>query len=149
MNGITGLIVVSVFAVSIDAAVPSGITILLFIVSVTAAIITQYAIYQGVGILSFWIYDVFPIERFIKSITGILSGELLPLTIFSLTTQTVLQYLPFASLAFNPAGIYSGLFSTQSALKILAGQYLWAILLWLIVLALYRKGVRRFEAQGG
>ncbi len=149
VSGIIGLVLVTVFAIIIRAVVPTGVTALLFILSVIAAIITQYALYQGIGILSFWIYEVFPIERFMKLITGVLSGELLPLTIFGGTAQIVLQFLPFASLAFNPSGIYSGLFTDQTALKLVAVQYLWAIALWALVLTLYQKGLRRFEAQGG
>ena len=131
------------------AAVPTGFTAVLFILSVLAAIITQYALYQGIGILSFWIYEVFPIERFMKSITGVLSGELLPLTIFGAAAQNILQFLPFASLAFNPSGIYCGLFTDKTAVKLIAVQYLWAAALWILVLTLYKKGLRRFEAQGG
>ena len=149
VSGVAGLTLVTIFARLIGASTPTGLAALLFVLSVIAAIITQYAIFQGLGILSFWIYDVFPLERFYRTIHGILGGEMVPLTIFGPAVQGVLQFLPFASLAFIPGGIYTGIFSTTTAATLVAGQYFWALALWWLVLWSYRAGLRKFEAQGG
>ena len=149
VSGVAGLTLVTVFARMIGASVPTGFSAVLFVVSVIAAIITQYAIFQGLGILSFWIYDVFPLERFYRTIHGLLGGEMVPLTIFGSAVQGVLQFLPFASLAFIPGGIYTGIFSRRTAAMLVASQYFWAVVLWLLVLWGYKRGLRKFEAQGG
>lgn len=150
VSGVVGLGLVTVFARLIDASVPTGLSAVLFVASVLAAIVTQYAIFQGLGILSFWIYDVFPLERFYRTLAQILSGEMIPLTVFGPAIQGVLQFLPFASLAFIPGGIYTGdIFDMPTAIKLIAGQYFWAVLLWLLVLWGYKAGLRKFEAQGG
>ena len=148
-SGVIGLLIVMVLAGVLGGHVPSIGQLVCFVFSVPATIMTQYAFYQGIGLLSFWIYDVFPIERFYKMMSSILSGEMIPLTIFGLTAQTVLQFLPFASLAFIPGGIYTGLFSGREAVSLVASQYGWAVLLWLVILRMYGKGLRKFEAQGG
>ena len=148
-SGMIGLLVVTVLAGVLGGHVPSGGQLVCFVFSVPATIMTQYAFYQGIGILSFWIYDVFPIERFYKMASSILSGEMIPLTIFGGMAQTVLQCLPFASLAFIPGGIYTGLFSGKEAAALVASQYGWAAILWMTVLGMYRKGLQKYEAQGG
>jgi viologen exporter family transport system permease protein len=148
-SGLIGLLIVTILAGILGGHIPGVGQLICFVFSVPATIMTQYAFYQGIGILSFWIYDVFPIERFYKMLSSILSGEMIPLTIFGGMAKTVLQFLPFASLAFIPGGIYTGLFSGGEAAMLVASQYFWAVLLWLTVLRMYGKGLRKFEAQGG
>ncbi|MBN1845393.1 MAG: ABC-2 family transporter protein [Sedimentisphaerales bacterium] len=148
-SGLIGLLAVMILAGLLGGMVPGGALGLLFALSVPATILAQYALYQGIGILSFWVYDVFPLERFYKTVSGILSGEMIPLTVFGGGIQAVLQYLPFASLAFIPGGIYTGLFSGRQAASLVACQYGWAALLWMLVLWMYRKGLQKYEAQGG
>jgi len=148
-SGIIGLFIVAVLSLLMRAKVPTGWNLVLFICSVAGTVIVQYACYQGIGILSFWIYEIFPVERFFKTLSGLLSGELIPLTLFGLSARTILQFLPFATLAFIPGGIYIGLFSTGEAATLVASQYAWAVILWAIVIRLYKGGVRKFEAQGG
>ncbi|MBN2375019.1 MAG: ABC-2 family transporter protein [Sedimentisphaerales bacterium] len=149
VSGIAGLLMVTLLAWFFGAPVPTGWSGVLFCLSVTAAIITQYAFYQGLGILSFWIYDVFPIERFYKAVSGLLSGELIPLTIFGAAAQSILQFLPFASLAFIPGGIYVGLFPFSKAIILVVSQFIWAGFFWILVLWSYNRGLKKFEAQGG
>ncbi|MBN1764240.1 MAG: ABC-2 family transporter protein [Sedimentisphaerales bacterium] len=149
ISGITGLILVSILTVLLGADLPKAGMMLLFVCSVIATITLQYAIYQGIGILSFWIYEVFPIERFYKSVSGLLSGELIPLTIFPATASEVLQFLPFASLAFIPGGIFTGVFTFEQALVRVIVQWTWAAILWGLVITTYQRGLEKFEAQGG
>lgn len=149
VSGVVGLVLVTCFATIIGAPTPTGWSALLFVVSVMATIATQSAIFQGLGILSFWVYDVFPMERFYRTVSGLLSGEMIPLTVFAPAVQGVLQFLPFASLAFIPGGIYTGIFSTKMAVMLVGSQYFWAVLLWTLVMRGYKRGLRKFEAQGG
>ena len=77
------------------------------------------------------------------------SGEMMPLTLFPQVMYQTLLYSPFASLAFIPGGIYIGLFDTKSAAMLVLNQYAWAVVLWVLVIWVYGKGLRKFEAQGG
>ncbi len=149
ISGVIGISCVSVYASLTGADLPKGMMLVMFLLSVGATIITQYAYYMGIGTISFWVYEVMPIERFTRALTNILSGDLLPLTIFGDTARSILQLLPFASLAFNPAGIYTGQFTLKMAAVVVISQYFWAIVLWLGVARLYRAGLKKFEAQGG
>jgi ABC-2 type transport system permease protein len=149
VSGVIGLTLITVLAGLLSAQVPTGWFFPLFLASVIATIITQYAFYLGLGILSFWIYEVFPIERFYKIVSSLLSGELIPLTVFSDTVRTILQFLPFATLAFIPGGIYTGIFGPSEAVLLVASQYVWAAIFWALVLWAYKRGLRKFEAQGG
>jgi len=149
ISGVIGLLLVSVFAVWFDAIVPTGWQAVLFIFSVMATIIIQYAFYQGIGILSFWIYQINSVERFYKMTSTLFSGEMVPLTLFPPIMYQTLLYSPFASLAFVPGGIYIGLFETKQALILVLNQFAWGAVLWTLVIWVYSKGLRKFEAQGG
>jgi ABC-2 type transport system permease protein len=148
-SGIIGLFVVTFGVWLFGAAVPTGFRALLFIASVMVTIVMQYAIYQGMGVLSFWIYDIWPVERFQKTVTTLLSGEIIPLTLFPSGVQAFLEFLPFAGLAYIPAAIYIGMMPLGKGCILVLVQLGWAILLWMVVLWLYKKGVQKFEAQGG
>jgi ABC-2 type transport system permease protein len=149
VSGMIGLCLVTLITRCIGAVSPSGWQALLFICSVTCTIFIQYAFYQGIGILSFWIYEVHSVERFYKMAATLLSGEMIPLTLFPLAIQNGLYFLPFASLAFIPGGIYVGIFTLHKAIILVLSQLLWAILLWSLVIWIYARGLRKFEAQGG
>ena len=148
-SGIVGLTAVTLLAWIFDAALPRGPYALLFVLSVVATIGIQYAFYQGIGILSFWIYEISSIERFWKMTSQMLSGEMIPLSLFPVALQSVLYYSPFAALAFVPGGIYIGLFDLEQAVRMVVVQYVWAVSLWTLVLWIYRRGLQKFEAQGG
>lgn len=149
VSGIIGLLLVTLLAKVFGAVTPSGWMAVLFTISVFFTILIQYAFYQGIGILSFWIYEISSIERFYKMTSSLLSGELIPLSLFSPFAQSILYYLPFASLAFIPGGIYIGLFELDLAVKLVISQMIWAILMWALVIWTYGKGISKFEAQGG
>lgn len=148
-SGVIGIIAVYVCALTLGVASPNGWFIPLFIVSVVATVLLQYAIYQGLGLLSFWIYEIWSVERLYTSLRTILSGEFVPLTLFSAGVQNILQFLPFASLAFIPAGIFVGLFSMRLAAVLVLTQFFWAMIFWMVASYIYRKGLQKFEAQGG
>ncbi|MBI9017516.1 MAG: ABC-2 family transporter protein [Phycisphaerae bacterium] len=147
--GIMGVAMITAGAMMFDAVMPSGVRMVIFIFSVIATVITQYAFYIGIGILSFWVYEVMPFDRFFRTVNNLLSGQLLPLTIFDDGVRNVLIFLPFASLAYNPAAIYTGKIETTLAIYVVLGQFFWAIVLWLMVIFAYNKGLKKFEAQGG
>jgi len=149
VSGVIGLTLVTILTRLFSTVAPSGWFVPLFICSVILTIFIQYAFYQGIGILSFWIYEIHSVERFYKMAAGLLSGEMIPLTLFPLAIQNGLYFLPFASLAFIPGGIYVGIFTLHKAMVLVASQAVWAVLLWSIVIWTYGRGLRKFEAQGG
>ena len=99
--------------------------------------------------LYFWIYEIHSVERFYVMATNLLSGGMIPLTLFPLAIQNALYFLPFASLAFIPGGIYVGIFTLKKAIILVLSQLVWALLLWSLMLWTYSRGLRKFEAQGG
>jgi len=149
VSGCFGLVLITIIAKIFNAVTPTGPHAWLFVASVLATILVQYAIYQGIGILSFWIYEIHSIERLYKITSSMLSGELVPLSLFGPVAQSVLQVLPFATLAFIPGGIYIGFFNADEAARLVAVQFTWVFILWTLVIWIYNKGLKRFEAQGG
>jgi len=148
-SGLVGLGALTGLAWLTGAHVPSGWQAGLFVLSVAGAVMVQYAIFQGIGVLSFWMYEVFPIERFYRTVGSLLSGEMVPLTVFGESARWVLQFLPFATVAFIPGGIYTGMFGAGEAAMLVGCQFAWGAVLWTVVVWLYNRGLQKFEAQGG
>jgi len=148
ITGVVGMVAVVGATFVFGVALPTGWLIPLFIFSFIGGVLLWYAIYQGLGVLSFWMYEVYPAERFYRNLHSIVSGEILPLTLFG-AFAPFLMYLPFSGMAFTPGALFVGLFSVREALKLVVVQWIWVIVLWLGVIFLYHRGVKKFEAQGG
>ena len=148
-SGIIGIAMVSILAYFLGADVPTGYRSVLFFFSVIATVLIQYAFYQGIGILSFWIYEINSIERLYKSISTLLSGEFVPLALFG-SGSLFLQFTPLAALAHIPGTIFTNnIISLEMATWQVVSQYVWAIIMWSGLIKLYCMGLKKFEAQGG
>jgi ABC-2 type transport system permease protein len=79
----------------------------------------------------------------------LLSGLLVPVTIFPKGLQRVMSLLPFEHIAFTPLQIYLGKISGIAAGRALAIQWLWiAALLWLGALW-WRRATQKITIHGG
>jgi ABC-type uncharacterized transport system permease subunit len=86
------------------------------------------------------------IERFRAAVGTLLSGALLPLALLPWGLGQVLEWLPFASMASAPLRIYTG---TGDAIRLLALQAGWSLLLWPAALALWEANRERIVSHGG
>jgi ABC-2 type transport system permease protein len=79
----------------------------------------------------------------------LLSGLLVPVTMFPKGLQRVMSLLPFEHIAFTPLQIYLGKISGIAAGRALAIQWLWiAALLWLGALW-WRRATQKITIHGG
>ena len=81
-----------------------------------------------------------------RAITGVLSGALLPLAMLPWGLGSVLEWLPFASMAWAPLAIYTGV---SDAGPLLLGQGVWSLVLWPIGLWVWNASRERVVGYGG
>jgi ABC-2 type transport system permease protein len=79
----------------------------------------------------------------------ILSGNILPLTLFPDSWQRVITLLPYAQLLDAPIRLYTGQTAASEAPRILLIQAAWILVLAGIGLLFWRVNQKRLEIQGG
>jgi ABC-2 type transport system permease protein len=80
------------------------------------------------------------------AVAGVLSGAVVPLPLFPWGLGEVAAWLPFAALAAAPLQIYTGV---GDPLRLLAGQAVWALLLWPLAGWLWRANREKVTIYGG
>lgn len=84
--------------------------------------------------------------RIREAIYSLLSGALIPFSLFPGPVATVLRLLPFGSIANAPLTIYVGL---GHPWQLLALQAFWAVIIWPIAHLTYKKSEERMVSYGG
>ncbi len=78
-----------------------------------------------------------------------LAGNILPLTLFPDSWQRFLAYSPFTQLLDTPIRVYTGAYAMADVPRALAIQAIWAVILILIGMRMWRSNLKRIIVQGG
>ena len=106
-------------------------------------------LYVIIGGLAFWFVEIWGIKASIEQILWILSGRVLPLTLFPAWMQSFLAFTPFLYLEFTFASLYLGKLTVAEAFRAMGIFTFWIILLILLMRYLYKKGFNKLESFGG
>ena len=79
----------------------------------------------------------------------ILSGNVLPLTLYPDSWQRVITLLPYAQMLDAPIRLYTGEYAPGQAAEVIALQTGWACVLIGLGLVLWKQNQRRLVIQGG
>jgi ABC-2 type transport system permease protein len=101
------------------------------------------------ALLSFWLLTTFALEWMLTALLSILSGRIVPLWFFPEQAAAVLNYLPFAWIAFHPSAVYLGQVDIAGAVTLLAIGLGWVVVLAAIIALLWSGASRRLIVQGG
>ncbi len=118
-------------------------------VSLALAWLLTFAVLFTLGALSFWITQIFAITNLYFGLFSLLSGYLLPLDLLPGVFKTIAAYSPFRFMASAPVELMTRSLDRARLEVLLGGQVAWAVILFAVALAVWRAGVRRFEAVGG
>ncbi len=119
----------------------------LFGVSLGLAIVVGLAIEFAFGALAL-VADqpIWLVEWIRRTLAGILSGALIPLSVLPFGLGEWFAWLPFASTAWAPLAIYTGAGDPATLLLVQLG---WAFVLWPVALWLWSANRERVVAYGG
>ena len=121
-----------------------------FLVSITLGFLLNYFIDLLMATITFWTMEIFGVQIMVQFIVSLLSGALVPLTLFPPgPLQKLVLALPFAGLYNDPISMYIGHITGASIASHLGVQAVWVVVFGVCASLLWRVGERRVVVQGG
>ncbi len=100
------------------------------------------------GLLSFWITEIDGITTLLNVCRDFLTGGKFPLTLLSGIIGSAILYNPFAYTFFTPTQLFLGKMTVREGLMGLGIEMGWLMVFALIMLFIWRKGLRKYEGIG-
>ena len=133
-----------------DVRLPeSGLTWLVFCVSLAMAGLIQFLLAYCVAMLAFWFLEISTLIWILFTLKHFLSGMVFPLDLLPTHLQRLVFWSPFPYEVFFPAQIFLERLEGRALWGGLAAQAAWLGISWLMATALFARGIRRYQAVGG
>jgi ABC-2 type transport system permease protein len=120
--------------------------------SLMLAWIISFGMNFMIGAVGFWVTQAMALGGVFFSLYTLLSGYMMPLEImrsrFPLLAD-IAWATPFPAMVAIPVRLLTRDLSADEVLRLLAMQGAWAVVCVVIALAVWRRGLRHFEAVGG
>lgn len=131
-----------------DQLATDPLQLALIVPSLAIAWFLTFVMLFVIGCLSFWMTQTYAIANLYFGAYSVLSGYLLPLDLLPWGFARVAEYSPFRFMQSAPVELMTRQLSHEHVAFLVGGQLAWAIVLLGGALAVWRAGVRRFEAVG-
>jgi len=152
MNALYGLGLFTIFSLIANNMngfyFPTLTNLGLFTISTLLSLAIAYATYFMIGCTTFWYGESWSFTGIAFSIQSFLSGEIIPLSI-STTLLTISDFMPFKSMLFTPVSIYLGKYSLMVTIQQMGIQIIWLAITYTAARYVLKKGLKKFESQGG
>lgn len=120
-----------------------------FVAALLGSVVLVAALNFIVGAMAIRMKSILGLLRVKYYIQELLSGLLVPLTMFPPKFAAVMEWLPFQHIAYTPLRIYLGKLEGALLLRELAAQWLWAALLLAFGSWFWDRMARKLTVQGG
>lgn len=127
----------------------SLIYLLLSLLMVVIALFTSMFIYTLFGAISFWTVETGNIIWAFNFIVMFFAGKMIPVQFLPDIIQKIMEYTPFVALFNLPASIYLGKYSFEELAIQFAVQLAWAVVLYILLVMVWNRGLKRLELVGG
>lgn len=118
--------------------------VLLILLSVFLYTLVNYLF----GLIGFWSPDVWAPRFFLFMLLQFTAGTLFPLDILPLVVQKILSFTPFPSLIFVPTQVFLGRLAPAAIFQSSIISLSWLLIFAVIVHIVWRRGLRRYAAEG-
>jgi ABC-2 type transport system permease protein len=140
---------VSLWAMGEGQVTHDPLLVLLFAVAVLLAWLVNFLAMALIGVVGFYVDSSISLWQVWFGLYMLLSGYLVPLSLFPGWLRAAAQVLPFRYMLSFPVEILLGHFDRPGALWHLGLQLAWVVGLLGALSLFWRAGVRRFNAYGG
>ncbi len=156
VNSLYSLFSLGIFGVFVLVAAPDLFLLpatwadaALFLAAVGGALVLAYLLMFIRTAAAFWIEDVTGLGKLEDVLTAFVVGSLVPLDFLPTWLSGLIAWLPWPYLMWFPAELYLGRLEPAGVIRGFTVMALWAALLGLALLVLWRRGLRRYTASGG
>ncbi|MDK1290680.1 ABC transporter permease [Pseudoalteromonas umbrosa] len=125
------------------------VDIALFLLSAVGAFFLQFMLFYLLSLTAFWLHEVWALFESTRVIGLVLSGGVVPLSVFGESLQYWLSLLPFQYLIYFPIQTLTGAISFEQVISGLLIQLVWIVVMMLLIAAIWRRGSRSYLALGG
>lgn len=120
-----------------------------FLVSLVCSVFITCGLNFIVGCCAVRMKSILGLLRAKFFVQELLSGLLVPMTMFPATAQTILAYLPFQHIAYTPLRIYLGKLEGWEILQVIAVQVFWIVVLLAFGARFWNVMARKVTIHGG
>ncbi len=128
---------------------PDATMLLLAIASLALAFALGFVIHSLLGLLGFWFLEVGGLLHVFMTMQYFLSGHMFPLSLLPDWAANFINRLPFAYETYFPVLILLQRLDVDEALRVIAIQAAWVLVLGVAVRWAWSRGLRRYAAYGG
>jgi ABC-2 type transport system permease protein len=125
------------------------VNVVVFVLSIAGAWILNFSVSAIIGTLGLFLESSLQVFELWLGCFMLLSGYLVPLSLFPHWLERLCRWLPFAYLQAFPVETLTGMRDRGAALAGLGAQWTWAAIAFTTMLLLWRRGLKRFAAYGG
>lgn len=119
----------------------------LIMVTVLFGILINSVLRIAISIISFWIEDSTPFHWVYDKLILVL-GTLFPIEMFPKFLQPIMQCTPIFVVTYGPAKLLIN-FSVEKFIQVFIAQIIYLVIAFLLVLILYKRGVKKLNVNGG
>jgi ABC-2 type transport system permease protein len=120
-----------------------------FLAGVCGSFFLMAAINFMIGTCAVRLKSILALIRAKYWLIELLSGVLIPMAFFPEGVRRVLAWLPFQHIAFTPLELYLGKLSGAAAVRALAAQWTWAVVLLALAARWWDISSRKITIHGG
>ena len=125
------------------------LTWLVFAASTVMAGLIQFFLAYALAMLAFWILEISTIIFIVFSFEYFLSGHIFPLSMLPSWMSGFVKWAPFSYELYFPVQVFMERIRGTELWQGLVIQAGWVVLMWWGAVAMWRAGLRRYQAVGG
>jgi ABC-2 type transport system permease protein len=110
------------------------------------ALVIDHTLMGTIGLVAFWTTQIIWLSNFIRQIFNLISGARFPVNFFPIILVTFLSFTPLYFLAYFPAAIFLGKLGDSIGREFIIGIF-WTVALTTLYLALWKRGLKRYEGS--
>ena len=121
----------------------------LLVPSLLLAWLLTFAVLFAIGALAFFLTQTMALANLYFGLFSLFSGYLMPLELLPRPIAAAAGWLPFRFMMSAPVELLTKPYDREQLARLLGGQAAWTAVMLAVALAVWRAGVKRFEAVGG
>lgn len=119
----------------------------LIIISVLLGVLINSLLRVAISLSSFWIEDSMPFHWVYDKLILVI-GTIFPIEMFPASIKPIIKCTPIFVVTYGPAKLIID-FSLEKFMQVLGAQIIYLIIVIILIIAMYERGVKKLNVNGG